>query len=156
MRDARVTVLPLQTISADGTYYGSTLNLLADYAGNSHIYGTSLYGLPVECIVKNVVTATGDGFTITFSFQVGDDGNSWDEHEEFQTITVDTDGKFLNQNDSNSVSTLTRAKANGRLKTARGYGRVKIVVSGISNGETFDVSGFLSDGTNPMNDGKFR
>jgi len=156
MRDSRVTILPSTTITADGTYYGSTISLLADYAGNSHIYGTSFYGLPIECIVKSVVTGTGDGFTITFSFQVGDDGSSWDEHEEFQTITVDTNGAFLNQNDSNSVSTLTRAKANGRLKTARAYGRVKIVTSGMSGGEQFAVSGFLSDGTNPMNDGKFR
>lgn len=155
MRDSRVDVLASQTISSDTTTYGSTINLLANYAGNDHIYGTSMYGLPIECIVKNVVTGTGDGFTLTFSFQVSDDGSNWDEDVEFAVITIDTNGKFVDD-DGNSLTGLTRAKANGRLRTARAYGRVKIVSASISGGETADVEGSLADGVNPMNDRKFR
>ena len=155
MRDSRVDVLASQTISSDTTTYGSTINLLANYAGNDHIYGTSMYGLPIECIVKNVVTGSGDGFTLTFSFQVSDDGSNWDEDVEFAVITIDTNGKFVDD-DGNSLTGLTRAKANGRLRTARAYGRVKIVSAGISGGETADVEGSLADGVNPMNDRKFR
>lgn len=155
MRDSRVDVLASQTISSDTTTYGSTINLLANYAGNDHIYGTSMYGLPIECIVKNVVTGTGDGFTLTFSFQVSDDGSSWDEDVEFAVITIDTNGKFVDDN-GDALTNLTRAKANGRLRTARAYGRVKIVSAGISGGETADVEGSLADGVNPMNDRKFR
>lgn len=156
MRDSRVTVWAgTQTISSDTTTYGSTISLLADYSGNDHIYGTSDYGLPIEMIVTGVVTGTGDGFTLSFSFQVSDDGATWDEDVEFGVVTVNTDGYFLN--DDNAIAAgLLRAKVNGRLKTARAYGRVKVVSAGITGGETADIKGSLADGVNPRNDRKFR
>lgn len=156
MNDSRVTIFTNPTtISADGATNGNTISLLADYAGNDHIYGTSEYGLPCKFMVYGVVTGTGDGFTLSFKFQDSDDGSTWDDNIEFGVVTMDTSGYFVDD-DGNARSSLTRVEVHGRLKTARAYGRVVVTAAGITGGETANVKGWLADGTNPRNDRKFR
>ncbi len=144
MRDLRVNVWNPVTVSADGTTYGPTIDLLADYVGD-YIYGTGDYGIGVEMMAKNVVTGTGDGFTLTWGWQHSTDGSSWDEYGEIGTMTIDTDGNFLKAD--GSVFALTRQKLKSRVVTARKYLRLKCVAAGISGGESADLSAFLADGT---------
>lgn len=149
MRESRVNVWTNPTlVDADATYTGPTINLLEDYVG-SHLYGTGQHGFPVEFIAKSVVTGTGDGFTVTMSWEISLDGSTWTAGPTFGVYTIDTDGNF--QKDGADY-TLTRAKLQSRLKTARGYIRVKAVALGITNGESLSLSGFMADGTVPYAD----
>lgn len=143
MRESRVAVFPLTTISADGATNGSEIDLLADYAGD-HIYGTGDYGLGVTIMGKGVVTGTGDGFTVTFKWQTYD-GTNWLEAGQIGVMTVDTDGNFVK---GGAVFALTRAKLQSRL-TVRGHTKARLVATaaGITGGETINIEAWLDDAT---------
>ena len=154
MRESRVNIWANPTlIDADGTYAGPDISLLGDYVG-SHLYGVNDYGLPAEFIAKDVVTGTGNGFTVTLKWQVApDNSGAAGTYVDWGTIgvfTIDTDGKFLKDS---VIYPLTRAKLQTRLRaTTRPWARVVATAAGITNGESLSLSGFLSDGTVPYAD----
>lgn len=149
MRDSRVTILNPTTISADGATNGANIDLLGDYTGD-HLYGTSEYGLGVEIILSDVVTGTGDGFTVTFKWQVADDSSgapgTWIDNAQIGVVTLDTDGNVLKEDGTTELG-LTRAKLQTRLRTAKAWARIVATAAGITGGETCIVKAFLSDGT---------
>lgn len=148
MRDLRVDVWTAVTVNADGTTYGPTIDLLDDYVGD-HLYGTGEYGIGVWLMGKDVVTGTGDGFTVTWKWQHSEDGSSWDDAGEIGVMTIDTDGNFTI---GARTSTLTRDILKSRKGTARGYLRLAATAAGITGGESIGLTGWLGDGTNGQYD----
>lgn len=152
MRDSRVKIIDETTISTDGTTNGANIDLLENYVGD-HLYGTGPYGLPVEILASNVVTGTGDGFTVTAKWQVAPDNSgspgSWVDASTIGVFTIDTDGNFMK---NGVIYGLTRAKLQSRLKTSKPWARVVFTAAGISGGETIKIRAWLSDGTLPLAD----
>lgn len=151
MHDSRVTIWTNPTtINADGATNGATLDLLADYTG-SHLYSTSLYGIPVMVMAYDINTGTGDGFTLTFKAQESDDESTWYDLKPLGVITIDTNGYFVVNGTSRADK--TRAKLTGRIKATKRYVRIVCTAAGITGGETAKVKAFVTDGTNTFNDG---
>lgn len=145
MRDLRVNVWNTVTIAADGATNGVTIDLLADYVGD-YLWGTGDYGLGIEIMGKNVVTGTGDGFTVTFKWQHSPDNANWHDLGQIGVFTIDTNGAFLLA-DGTTVSSLTRQILKTRTESAQRYLRIVATAAGITNGESIDISAFLADGT---------
>lgn len=149
-RDARVSVLPSTTVTADGATNGSNLDLLGDYVGD-YVHGTSMYGVPIELILSGVVTGIGDGFTVTVKQQVADDNGSgapgsWIDHVQVGVFTIDTDGNILKEDGTTKLG-LTRGKLQTRIRTNRAWARLVATAAGMSGGEQFDIKASLCDGT---------
>ena len=156
MRDSRVPVWTTVTISADGDTTGPEIDLLEQFVGD-FIYGTEEYGVPVELIADDVVTGTGNGFTVTMKWQVAPDDGSGaaGTYVDFATIGVfrmDTDGLFLKE-DNSTLLGLDRAKLQTRLKgTVNRFARLVATAASVTGGETVRVRGWLSDGVHPYID----
>lgn len=153
MRDASVSVWTTQTISSSTTTYGPTINLLEDYVGD-HLYGTGPYGLPVEIIADTISAGTeADGFTLTFSWQYSDDGNTWIDSTHIGVIAVNDNDVFSKDGTVTGDDLgLTRAKLQTRGRTAKQYARLKCVSADIEGSASVRVSAFLSTGTLPFAD----
>lgn len=157
MRDARIPLLPLVTKIADATFYSNEVNLLEDYVKGSHFEAVNEYGVGVEVIASNVVTGTGDGFTVTVTPMVAPDNagvaGTYVDLLPLGVFTIDTDGHFVGPGSQDMADLLvTRAKLSGRVapnvKTQHWF-KLKFVISGITNNETIDLQAWFADGALP-------
>ena len=152
MRDSRVTVFNTTTVDSTTAVDGPSINLLDGRVGTT-LYGTSLYGLGVEVILKNV---RGPGArTLDVWWQRSQDGTTWEDFIHVGRFQIDSSGQLLKEDGSTPLG-LDRAKLSTRLVTAMGkYARLRLVPSG-----TWDsvgpndavVDAYISDGTLPYAD----
>lgn len=136
MYDTRVEVWNNDegTVSADATTNGSTIDLLSEYVGD-HREGTGYYGVGVQIILAAI---TGNAFSVTFKWQVSDDGSTWVDDQQIYTVTDITAAK----GPTNGL------KLSTRLRTPRRYARIVRVVSGISGADaSFNQKAFVADGS---------
>lgn len=139
MRDSRINVWNNSegAVTANGTTNGPTINLLEFYTG-SYKEGAPGYGLGVEIIAKDI---SGNEFSLTYKWQVSDDGSTWVDHEEiFKSTTPVADADAGASGDTLKIPT--------RLHTPRQYARIVRVISGIvGNDASVTTKAWVSDGT---------
>lgn len=152
MHESRVNIWTNPTpFNSNTTVNGPTIDLLADYTG-THIYGTSLYGLPVQVWAYDVVPGTGTGGKLVIKAQESPDGTNWTDLQTIGAIELDANGDFIV--DGTGRPGLSRAKITGRIKATERYARLAVTSTGLSGGRSVKVKAYVSDGTNAHNDGR--
>jgi|3_EtaG_2_1085321.scaffolds.fasta_scaffold00525_13 hypothetical protein len=155
MRDARITawVNPTTKTTVDEATNGPTIDLADGITLGSHSHGVwREYGIGLEIMAHDVVTGTGDGFTVAVKVQTSPDDSAWTDFATVGTFTIDTDGYFEDADDNPIGPTLTRQKMTTRVRTSKRYIRLVMTTLGMTNGEVVQLSAWVSDGTNAMVD----
>lgn len=143
---------PATTIIADGATNGPDVNLNDGYVSSGLDMGMSSQPGSVSFMImaKNIVTGTGDGFTLTWKVQVAPDSSgSAGTYVDYATVGVmafDTDGLPLKKNGTDLLTGLTRSILWGDVKQAKPWMRLVCTAAGITNGETADTYAYFADG----------
>lgn len=155
MNDARLTIWTnAQTITtSDTATNGPGLDLADGINLGSHSHGVwREYGVGIRIMAHDVVTGTGDGFTVTVKVQTSPDNSTWTDFATVGVFTVDTDGYFEDADGDPIGPTLTRQELTTRVRTSKRYIRLVMTTLGMTNSEVVQLSAWVADGTNPMVD----
>lgn len=149
-RDPRVTIWNPTTIIVDGATNGPDLNLKDGYVGDYNLNGGDAGFLAVEILAKNIVTGTGDGFTLVWKWQVApDSAGAAGAYVDFATVGTmgfDTDG-LPQRADLSTLLGLTRSILRTMIQGNAGqWLRLVCTAAGITNGETADTYAYVADG----------
>lgn len=159
MRESRVNVWNTTSHAADGATTGPTIDLLDGYVGD-YLYGTSLYGFPVEIIMDSVSMGTDvDGITATWKWQFApDDGTgspgTWVDGPTIGVVAVASNGEFTKDGTlaGDKLVGLTRGKLQSRARTTKRFARLVCTIADLEGGATLRSRAFMTDGTLPYAD----
>ena len=153
-RDKGIIVWTPTTVAVDGTTTGPTIDLKDGYVGDENWNGGADDGfLGIEILAKNIVTGTGDGFTLTWKWEFSDDDSTYLAGPTIGVMAFDTDGKPLKA-DGVTLLGLTRSILRTSIQNnVRRYAHLLCVANSITGGESADTYANVADGVpGGMND----